>query len=307
MDADPVNATPAMMMPPATELRDAFNAADRDQTDHNVDAVARLWYDASDELALYAGLARKTRSPSYQERYLWLPLQVTGGLADGRTFTGKLELDPELAHEIELGLDLNNEHLTLSPRLFYREVDDYIQGVPTPVSEALMFVAMMDPSAPEPLQFDNVEARQWGFDMDWRLQLTGNWVLRGLVNYVRGECDDSDDKLYRIAPFNTTVVLDYSGSNWCVNLESVYYAEQDQVSETNGELPTDDYALVNISTWWQLRSSLRLVAGVDNPLDEDFESHLSGLNRVDGNADLARGERLPGYGINGFVRVDYSF
>ena len=44
MDADRVDGTPAMMMPPAAALRDAFNAADRDQADHNVDAIARLWW-----------------------------------------------------------------------------------------------------------------------------------------------------------------------------------------------------------------------------------------------------------------------
>ena len=47
MDADEVDGTPANMMPPAAALRDAFNSADRDQTDHNIDLVAKAWYKAS--------------------------------------------------------------------------------------------------------------------------------------------------------------------------------------------------------------------------------------------------------------------
>jgi iron complex outermembrane receptor protein len=307
MDADRVDGTPAMMMPPAAALRDAFNAADRDQADHNVDAIARLWYDASDGMTLYAGVARKTRSPSYQERYLWLPLQATGGLADGRTYTGSIGLDPEVAHEVELGVDLNSARLTLSPRLFYRDVDDYIQGVASEDMRASMLVAMMNPGAPAPLQFQNTDARFWGFDMDWSLRLSGALGLRGLVNYVRGERQDVNDNIYRIAPFNATLGLDYRDSHWGLGVEAVYYAEQDEVSEINGELPSSDYALVNLNAWWQLRPSLRLAAGIDNLFDENYQEHLGGVNRVAGNPDLAVGERLPGYGINGFLRVDYSF
>ncbi len=307
MDAGEVDGTPARMMPPAMMLRDSFNAADRSQTDHNIDAVARLWLDVDDSLTLYGGVARKTRSPSYQERYLWLPLQATGGLADGFTYTGNIELDPEVAHEVELGLDLNTARLTLSPRLFYRDVEDYIQGVPNPLMAAQMFSGMMNPNGPAPLQFSNVDAVLWGFDMDWNLRLSSRFQLNGLVNYVRGERDDTSDDLYRIAPFNTSVALDYSAAQWGASLQAVYYAEQDDVSDTNGELPTDSYELVNLAAWWTVTPALRLSAGVDNLLDENFEDHLAGRNRARGNPDLALGDKLPGLGINGFLRVDYRF
>ena len=310
-DADQVNGTPAIMMPPAAMLRDAFNAADRDQTDDNVDAVARLWWDSSDELTWYTGAARKTRSPAYQERYLWLPLQATGGLADGYTYIGDIELDPEVAYEVEFGFDYKGANLSFSPRAFYRDVDDYIQGVPAESMPANMFVNMMNMNNgmnnPAPLKFSNVEAELWGFDMDWSAQLTDNLRLRGLVNYVRGERKDIDDDLYRIAPFNTTLGLDYSTARWGAGVETVYYDDQDKVSATNGETPTDSYTLLNLKAWWQPTAALRLAAGVDNVLDEDYEDHLAGRSRVMGNPDLPRGNKIPGYGINGFVRVDYSF
>jgi iron complex outermembrane receptor protein len=311
MDAGEVNGTPAMMMRPATMLRDAFNDADRSQTDDNVDVVAKVWYQASNELSYYAGVGRKTRSPAYQERYLWMPLQATGGLADGLTYTGNIELDPEVAREIELGLDFANGTLSFSPRLFYRDVDDYIQGTPSEVAPALMFVTMMNMNNGTtmrlPLQFNNVDAKLWGFDMDWRAQLSDHWSVAGLVNYVRGERDDINDDLYRIAPLNGSIELAYTGKRWGGALETVLYDRQDKVSETNNEQTTDDYALVNFNAWWQAMDTLRLAAGIDNLLDENYEDHLGGYNRVMGNPDLAVGARIPGYGRNAFVRLDYSF
>ena len=124
---------------------------------------------------------------------------------------------------------------------------------------------------------------------------------------MRGKRDDEHDDLYRIAPFNTTVGLEYSANRWGLSLEGVYYDDQDKVSDFNGELPTDSYTLVNLGAWWQLQPGLRLAAGVDNLFDENYQEHLAGLNLVAGNQDLAVGERLPGTGVNGFVRVDYRF
>ncbi len=306
-DAEEVNGTPAMMSPAAALLRDNFNASDRAQTDHNVDAVAKLWYDASNDVTVYAGLARKTRAPSYQERYLWLPLQATGGLADGFTYTGDADLDSEVAYELELGGDFTADNLTLSPRIFYREVEDYIQGVPNSLMAAQMFSGMMNPTGPAPLQFANVDAVFYGFDMDWRYQMSDALALRGIVNYVRGERDDINDGLYRIAPFNTTVALDYTSGTWGASVEAMIVGDQNDISETNAELETEGYELLNLAAWWSVTPALRVAAGVDNLLDEEFADHLSGINRVNGNPDIANGQRLPGLGINGFVRMDYRF
>ena len=310
MDSGKVDGTPARMMPPAQMLRDNFNNAQRSQTDNNVDLVAKAWFQATDNSSWYLGLARKNRSPSYQERYLWLPLEATGGLADGNTYTGDIGLRPETSNQVEFGLDFNNNRLTLSPRVFYSKVDDYIQGTPSQSAPALMFVSMMNmmngSNNPPPLQFSNVEAKLYGFDMDWALQLDGSWALSGIVNYVRGERDDIDDNLYRIAPPNATARLTYSRDNWSAGLEGVVYDKQKHVSETNREQKTSGYGVVNISGTWQVTSALQLAAGVDNLFDREYRDHLGGYNRA-ANPDISRGERLPGYGVNAFARAIYEF
>lgn len=309
-DADEVNGTPAMMMPPAQALRDAFNSADRDQTDNNVDLVAKAWFKASTTTSWYLGFARKTRSPSYQERYLWLPLEATAGLADGNTYTGNIALKEEVANQFEAGLDFSNDTFTLSPRLFYNDVEDYIQGTPSDVAPAVMFVRMMNQmngtNNPDPLQFNNVDARLYGFDMDWAWRIDEHWSATGIVNYVRGERDDINDELYRIAPLNASFRLNYTAANWSVGVESVLYSAQNKVAETNREQETAGYGLLNVSASWQATANLQLAAGVDNVLDKVYQDHLAGYNRAQ-NPDIALRERLYGTGTNVFARLSYSF
>ena len=320
MDADQVNGTPAMMsmmgMSPAAILRNRFNQAERTQTDNNIDWVAKLYYQASSELSYYFGVARKTRSASYQERYLWLPLEATAGLADGRTYTGNIELDPEVAHEIELGFDLQHNGLSLSPRIFYRQINDYIQGTTSSNSAAVAFINMLNTNNasnnPTPLEFNNVDALLYGFDMDWRYNIDKQWSVSGIVNFVRGERDDIDDNLYRIAPINTTLGLNYQSSHhqnrpWGATIESVLYAEQNKVSVTNGEQKTAGYGVINARGYWQLSTEMRLGFGVDNIIDKRYQDHLGGYNRVAANPDIKKGERLYSYGRNVYARIDYQW
>lgn len=309
MDADEVGSS--MAMPPAMALRDAFNTADRSQNDTNVDWVGKLYYQAGEQIGYYAGLSRKTRSPAYQERYLWLPLEATAGLADGRTYTGTIDLQPEVAHEVELGIDFTGDRLSLSPRLFYRDVDDYIQGTTSTNTAAVMLVRMMNlmngTSNPDPLEFTNVDAELYGFDMDWRFILSESWSLNGVVNYVRGRRTDSSDDLYRLAPLNGFVALNYGAERWGWSLEGQFADGQTRVSETVAESESSGYAVFNTSGFLKLGADVRLSAGVDNIADRDYADHLAGINRVMGNPDIAQGERLPAYGRNFFLRLDYDF
>lgn len=309
-DAGEVNATPAMMgMPPAVALRDGFNSAERNITDDNVDLVAKLRYEANANLSYYLGGGRKTRAPSYQERYLWLPLQATAGLADGRTYTGNLDLESEVAAEVELGLDFEGDNVHVSPRLFYRDVSDYIQGGQSTNTAAIMFVRMMNmmngTSAPDPLEFQNVDARFYGLDLDWGWQLSERWSLSGVLNYVRGKTEA--DNVYRVPPLNGLVALNYGAARWGVGVETFFAGSQEDVAAFNGEPETDGYATFNLNGYWQASSMIRLSAGVENLADKVYSDHLAGINRVSGNPDIAVGERLPGFGRNLFARFDLTF
>ncbi len=305
-DADPVNATPAVLgMPPAVLLRDRFNAADRSEEHTLIDAALRVRAPVSEALALYAGASRKSRAPAYQERFLWLPLQATAGLADGRTYTGNLDLDPEVATDIEIGLDWRTERFVISPRFYYRHVDDFITGQPTSNAAARMFVAMMGGS--EPLEFANLDARFFGLDVDWQLRIGDYWRLEGVIDYVRADRRSGGGSLYRIPPLNGLIAATYERPRWSVSGEVMAYARQDRVARINGESETPGYALLNLAARWHLTENIRLNLGVDNVTDRRYRDHLAGINRVAGNPALGIGERIPGNGRSTYVRLDISW
>ena len=201
-------------------LADAFNSADRDKSWNSVDAVLKYRHAWSDRTEWILELGSKTRAPSYQELYLWLPLQATGGLADGRSYVGNLNLDQERSNEIVGGVTSNIGRVSLSPQIFFRKVDNYIQGIPSTNMTANMVTTMMT-GAPA-LQFSNVDAEIWGADIAWKIDLTDRWYLDGIASYSRGRRTDVSDNLYRLAPLNGSIGLAYVRSPGRSNLRSSF-------------------------------------------------------------------------------------
>jgi iron complex outermembrane receptor protein len=310
MDADTVSATGfpgmmAMMAMNATMLSDAFNSADRSETYNNRDLVLKTAYQLTDELTLNASLSSKERAPSYQQRYLWLPLAATGGLADGRNYIGNLDLDSETANEVNLGFDYKANNSYVSLQAFYRKVDDYIQGTPTTNTAANNVATMMTGSAA--LQFNNVDAKLYGAELTYGTQLTDNWSVDGSLSYTRGKRTDESDDLYRLAPLNHRLSLTYNSNNWQVSAVSEIFDAQNHVAEFNDEQKSSGYGLLHLQGQIDINEQLQLRAGIDNLTDKKYQDHLAGVNRVSGNDDIAVGERLYGTGRSVNVGVTYSF
>lgn len=304
-DAGTVDASMVAMMPPLAVLRDRFNMTDRSRGDDNIDVAGMAAYALADDLTLDAGIARKNRAPGHQERYLWVPLEATGGLSDGNLYLGDVGLDPETAWQFELGLDWHGASVQFTPRAFYHHVDDYIQGVPATDQVVLMVAAMN--GDPTPLQYANVDARLWGADAGWGWNLAPAWRLEGIVSWVRGERRDVVDDLFRIAPLNGLVDLVYRREQWSMTLEGEFYASQHDVSATNGERASAGYGLLNLYGQYSLpRYGIAISGGVENLLDKTYRPHLNGMNRV-AASDVPLGVHIPGDGVNVFVQLGAEF
>ncbi|WP_197493223.1 TonB-dependent receptor domain-containing protein [Woeseia oceani] len=282
---------PEPMLTNLMTLADRFNTSDRSQDYGRMDAVFKYRYRRSERTEWTFELGSKTRAPSYQELYLWLPLEATGGLADGRNYIGDMNLVPERANEVVVGFSHDAGRFSVSPQLFYRDVNNYIQGVPSTNMLANMVSTMMSGSAP--LMYANVEAKLWGGDMAWQYSLAERWSLDGIVSYVRGERTDLDDNLYRLAPLNGSIGLSYAADAWRIKPEVVIYAKQDRVSQYNSEQATAGYEVVNLAFFWEPSEALRFEARLDNLFDETYQDHLVGINRA-GGSDIPFGQRLYG-------------
>ncbi|MCP5068271.1 MAG: TonB-dependent receptor, partial [bacterium] len=278
MDSQKIDALPAQTMTMPAVLRNRFNSSDRSHSDDNIDGVLKLEYDLNPEIRLELGLAHKTRSPSYLERYLWLPSQATAGLADGNNYIGDVSLEPEESWDVELGLDWRTERAYFSPRAFYRRVDDYIQGIPSTDMATIMVSTMGGDSTP--LQFANVDAEFFGADASFGARLFGGVHLDGVVSWVRGTRRDTRDDLFRISPLNGTLALSYRTERFDATLEAVAAAKQTKISRTNGESATAGWAILNLSASYRFPTNTEVRAGIGNLLDKDYTDHLSGLNRI---------------------------
>lgn len=282
-----------MMGSAAQALADEFNSSARDKSFANFDAVAKYRRPMGNSVELSIEAGSKSRAPSYQELYLWLPLQATGGLADGRNYIGNLDLKAERSNEINVGVNWFGDRFSLSPQVFYKDVSNYIQGVSSTNVPANMLAMMM--SGNPALQFTNVDAEIYGLDLGWEFRMTETMYLDGYATYARGRRTDVTDNLYRLAPLNGSLAFNYATESWRAKAELVAYAGQYDVAAFNAEQTTTGYGVVNASVAWHPTDNLRLEAQLDNLLDRSYQNHLTGVNRVAG-VPIPQGERLYGPG-----------
>ena len=272
----------------------AFNAKGHDFVDASFDVTAAVRWTTSEYATYELGVARKNRAPSLLERYLWTPLSASAGLADGRTYIGNLDLDPETSHQISLTADWHGSKWQVRTTPFYNFVDDYIQGVPIPYGGT------------EVLQFQNLDrADLYGVDTSGRYDFGPHVSLRSTLSYVRGRDRDNDDNLYRIAPLHGTVAVEHRIAGLESEIALVWADAQKKVADYNDEPTTSGYTVVNLRSGYTFRGGLQLYAGLENVVDEKYADHLGGINRVlDSDVDV--GERLPGAGRFVYLSVRYE-
>lgn len=307
MNADTVSgagAPPFAPGKPGSNLANEFNSRDRHKEDVNFDVVSTVTYYATSDLGLELGFARKTRSPSYQERYLWMPLNATAGLADGFNYIGNMDLVPEESYQLEIGANWQTDALYLMPRVFYRYVFNYIQGAPTDNADALK----IDPNT---LEYTNVDAYLYGVDLEAGYRFLEDFRVEFMLSYVRGKRDDVKDNLYRIAPLNGSLGLFYDTDSWLVGTELIGYDKQKDVSDYNNEVASAGYLLWNLRMQYRPQykylKGLQIGFGIENLLDKEYRVHLSGLNRNPTNDGTAVGEHLPGAGRNFYGTLSYDW
>lgn len=309
-DSAKVGTSMAMMMPPAKLLRDKFNQSDRGQSDELTDwhfiNTYKLEKNQQRSQKIIIGFSRKSRAASYQERYLWLPMQATAGLADGNTYIGNLNLDPEILHQIELGYELESNKVSFAPRLFFQRIHDYIQGIKTNNRAAIMASNMMG-AAKLPLQFGNIDAEIYGFDLVSRISITQTIDIKATAQWIKGvQTDGNKDNLYRISPPKISFALLKENDNWLYGAKWTGVKKQKKVANFNDEKPTSGYTLVDAFAQYKVSASFNLTFAVDNLFDREYQNHLNGYNRAK-QKDFAIDQRLTGTGRNAQIGLNYLF
>jgi iron complex outermembrane receptor protein len=279
----------------ANELANAFNQADRTLNHNTNNLVIKLNRALNKETVLSFDLGVKQRAPSYRETYLWVPLSITGGLADGRNYVGNLNLKPEISREINLGLSKNKANFSIQPQIFYRQIENYIQGTPS-TDSAVNSLSNLMAGSPA-LAYSNTNAEIYGLDTNWNLSINNQWSADGVVSYVRGKRTDVKDNLYRIAPTNVRVSVNYQAAQapLKVSVESIIYARKKHVASYANESQTAGYGIINLSAKWTVNNALQVHSGINNLFDRYYAS------------DIAVGEVIPGMGRTLYVQAKIAF
>ena len=289
-------------------LATAFALTGRTWSGTSIDASLRLWAEMG-AFTPRLTLAHKTRAPSLIERYSWLPTEASGGLADGNIYVGDANLKIEKAWIAELGFDWQGDNAYARPVVYYRRINDFIQGVPFDATPGILNtpveIVSNGSGDPTPLRFANIDARIWGADIAFGAQIAGPLRLDGVASYVRADLSVIADNRYRMAPANGPLAMSWEESRRSISVEGQFIARQNHVSATNNEAPSAGYVLANISGYWLIRDGVRLDLGIENLFDTYYLEHLAGYNRITGS-DVPLGSRLPGAGRSAFARIRWA-
>jgi iron complex outermembrane receptor protein len=301
----------------------AFNSVSHARTDYNFDVTALARYDATPFLSVEAGYARKTRSPSLYERYLWVKrsffaADMEGWFGDLNGYTGNLDLKPEVAHTVSTTISLHdpaNKGLELTFTPYFTRVNNYIDAGRCPVindgSDGCTADNFTATSGFVILQFANYRAELYGFDGSFRAPLgqsaAGRFSLVGSFGEVRGENLDTRDNLYRLMPFHGEISLQHERGGWSGALSLKAVDAKTRVDAERLELPTAGFALLNFhgGYHWKLSetTSVRLDAGIENMANRQYDLPLGGRYWT----DFSGMSNVPGMGRTFVSGLSFAF
>lgn len=290
----------------------AFNASGHKRNDNNVDLTALARYTPSNVLDLELGLARKVRTPNLYERYTWstwsMAAIMNNFVGDGNGYVGNMDLKPEKAYTASLTMDLHaadrNWEIKATPYFTY--VDDYVDAVRIPGAITNnQFVV---------LQYTNHSAYLYGMDLSGHAVLAktklGEFGLRGLMNYTRGENRKTGDDLYNIMPFNGKLTFTHQYSNWSNAIELVGVTRKSDVSSVRNEIHTKGYFLTNLRTSYTWKN-VRIDLGVENLFDRLYYLPLGGAYTGQGTTmginSIPYGIAVPGMGRSVYAGLNIKF
>ena len=222
----------------------------------------------TDSVRLGGTVFRTERAPTTEELFSNGPHLATEQFEVG---------DPTLSKEVATGVELAFRHREeghyLTVNAFYTDYSDYIFETETGEEEDGLPV----------FQFTGEDASFKGFEVQGGMDITefGNFTLKAdaLAEYVRAKTDSGN--LPRIPPLSILTGVEAESERFNFRAELDYAAEQNKVETF--EIPTDDYALVNLFATWRAPANaqdVRLSLSVLNLLDDDARQHTSFLKDV---------------------------
>ena len=297
----------------------AFNALNRQHTDHNIDVSALASYKPDAEQTFEFGYAMKTRSPNLYERYVWsntntMVMNMNNWYGDGNGYVGNVNLKPEVAHTLSVSGDWHDaaqEEWDLKIAPYYTRVQNYIDAV------SCAAAGISCPARPDGfvnLTLANQSARLYGMDVSGRMSLAkhsayGNFAATGVLSYVNGKNRSTGDNLYNIMPLNATLAVEQQWRNWSNKLQLRLVDAKTRTEAVRQELRTGGYGLLNLYSSYEWKR-VRFDLGIENLLDKFYLDPLGGAYLGQGatmGTAIPHGVAVPGMGRSVNVGMTVRF
>jgi iron complex outermembrane receptor protein len=299
----------------------AFNAANRQRTDHNLDLTALARYTPDATQTFEFGYAQKTRSPNLYERFAWstggMAMRMVNWVGDGNGYVGNINLKPELAHTLSATANWHDAAqkewgLKVTPYLTY--VQDYIDASACPVTRGSC-LAVNPTTGFLHLTLANQSARLYGLDVSGYMPLAktsdyGSFTATGMLSYVKGKNTTTDGHLYNMMPLNAKLALVQRMGGWTNTVEALLVDAKSDASQVRNEIKTAGYGLLNLRSSYEW-NKVRLDIGIENALDKFYASPLGGAYTGQGTTMSATGVpygiAVPGAGRSIYAGVTVKF
>ena len=301
-----------------TSIPGAFNAANHQKTDNNIDLTALARFTPDAQKTFEFGFAQKTRSPNLYERFAWstnntMVMGMNTWFGDGNGYVGNLNLKPEVARTLSGSMSLHGvkeDDFEIKIAPYYTYVQNYIDAARCAAVTGTACTALNLTVANNfaYLQFVNQSARLYGADVSARAPLAqgeyGSLAFNGVLSYVNGKNVTTGDNLYHIMPLNAKLGVEQHIGSWTNAIEAKLVSAKTQVSATRNELKTGGYTLLNLRSSYEWKQ-VRFDVGVDNLLNRFYADPLGGSYL--GQRVMTYGTALPGMGrsINAGVTVKF--
>jgi len=238
-------------------------------------------------------LGRAQRSAGLTERFInYFPVGQ-----DPYELIGNPQLDSEVNNQLDLTFNWRKKSTNLNIDFFA----GYLEGFISSVIDTDLIPRI--PSSPGVRQFVNIkDAFKTGIEITWTQELLLGLEQNVGMAYTYAQDLERDEPLPEIAPldFRYTLIGNYIRGKLQPELAFRHVLEQSRISSEYGETTTPSFSLLDVKLSYQMTSSARITAGVNNLFDGNYYEHL---------ARSVRGNNLPIFspGRNAFASLNFVF
>ena len=233
---------------------------------YNAAALYNLWR----QHYVYATFSTGYRAPNIDD-------MGTLGIVDFRYELPTADLAPEKSRNWEAGYKMQSRGWATAVSAYYMQLTDLITRVKT-AGETIN-------GYPVYKKENSDRGFIKGFEAEVDYQPLRGWHLTGNMAYAYGQSQTRAEPLRRIPPLNGRLMSRYDGKAWFAAAEWLYASKQDRLAQgdkDDNRIPaggTPGWNVLNLyggCAWRQIR----LNAGLQNFLNEDYRTHGSGINGV---------------------------